>query len=260
MSEQDDIVIKIGSSEESKLVEELCKSFPEAMEENSRMVKFLAECSLRNRDYNMESANKRLGKYISWRKDTFGHLSDQSIENNDILKAQIQAGLIYTCPTKLPNGTALLFVRMRHHDPSTFDAITTLKYWHYMILCSLIKDPSLASTGFVFVNNFDGASLSNTDINLPRIISAALNKCMPIRVSSISLVNPPWVLRMVIPIFKSVLSAKLSERVNVVPTNDELPAVLDIPQELLPTELGGQVEVSSKEGHLQVVINENILV
>ncbi len=56
MSEQDDIVIKIGSSEESKLAEELCKNFPEAMEENSRMVKFLAECSLRNRDYNMDSA------------------------------------------------------------------------------------------------------------------------------------------------------------------------------------------------------------
>eukprot|EP00388_Colpodella_angusta_P046735 GDKK01070432.1.p1 GENE.GDKK01070432.1~~GDKK01070432.1.p1 ORF type:complete len:281 (-),score=17.24 GDKK01070432.1:122-964(-) len=203
---------------------------------------------------------KRLGKYLGWRKEIFGHCKDQSIEEDATLRDQIRAGLLYLCPTKLPNGAALIFIRMRHHNPTDFNSHTTMQYWHYMIMTSLIKDPLLAIHGFVFVNNFEGATLANTDIKVPTSISSALNKCMPVRVNSINFVNPPWVIRMVIPVVKTVLSAKLASRLNVILDAAELPEVLSIAQEDLPTELGGQVEVDDPVGVLQIMVAENIAV
>jgi hypothetical protein len=252
--------IAFESPEEAALVENLVANFPEACTENARMVKFMAECCLRNRGYDFASAQKRLGKYLAWRKETFGHLEDQTVENNEVLRSQIHAALMYVCPTRMPNGAALLFVRMRHHNPTQFDAHMTLQYWHYMMLTLLAKDPTLAATGFVIVNNFEGATLANTDINVPRAISSALNKSMPVRVNSINLVNPPWILRMIIPVFKSVLSAKLGERLNVVLQHEDLPAVLSIPQAVLPTELGGEVDVDAPNGYLDELIGQNLSV
>jgi len=251
--------IEIGSPEETALIEEISAKFPDELRENEKLVKFMAACSLRNRYYDTESSLKRLGKYLQWRKQTFGDYKDQTIEDNQLLREQVGAGLIYLSPTHMPNGAALVFIRMRHHNPKEFDHHATLRYWHYMILCSLIKDPSLAVHGFVFVNNSEGATMANTDIQVPRVISSALTKCMPIRVNSVNLVNPPWFFRLIIPVFKALFPAKLAERINVAQI-DELPALLSVPQEVLPTELGGQVEVDSHDGLLEKMVAENIAV
>lgn len=255
-----DPVVLIDSSEEIALIEELCSQFPNEFEENPKLVRFMAACSLRNRHYEVASSLKRLGKYLGWRKEIFGHCKDQSIENDDQLRNQIRAGLLYLCPTRLSNGAALIFIRMRHHNPSDFNSHATMQYWHYMIMTSLIKDPLLAVRGFVFVNNFEGATLANTDIKVPTSISSALNKCMPVRVNSINFVNPPWVIRLVIPVVKTILSAKLASRLNVILDASELPEVLSIAQEALPTELGGLVEVDEPDGVLQIMVAENIVV
>jgi len=253
-------VIEIGSPEEAALIEEISANFPDELQENSRLVKFMAACSLRNRYYDMESSLKRLGKYLQWRKQTFGDYKDQTIEDNKLLSEQVRAGLVYVSPTHMPSGAALVFIRMRHHDPKEFDHHATLRYWHYMIMTSLIKDPTLAVRGFVFVNNSEGASMANTDIQVPRVISSALTKCMPIRVNSVNLVNPPWVFRLIIPVFKALFPAKLAERINVTLDVNELPTMLSVPQEVLPTELGGQVEVDSHDGLLEKMVAENIAV
>lgn len=260
MSEETEVKVEFGSPEEAVLVEELISNFPSELEENPKLVRFMAACSLRNRRYNKETSLKRLSKYLGWRKEIFGHYKDQTIDDSEALKEQIRAGMLYLCPTRLPNGAALIFIRMRHHNPAEYDSHTTLQYWHYIMMSSLMKDPNLAIHGFVFVNNFEGATLANTDMQLPKAISSAVNKCMPVRVNSINFVNPPWVIRLVIPIMKTVLSAKLASRLNIVLHHDELPSILSISKEVLPTELGGHIEVDSPDGLLQQMIAENHVV
>lgn len=252
--------IAIGSPEEGRLAQELIDAFPTAVEENARMVRFMALCCLRNRGYDMASARKRLGKYLEWRKETFGNLLDQTVEDNETLRSQIHSGMVYICPDRTPEGAAIMFVRMRRHDPSTYDSLATVRCWHYMVLTALMQDPGLASNGFLIVNNFEGATTANLDISVPRAISSALNKCMPIRVVSINAVNPPWILRMVIPVVKSLLSAKLAERLNVVLDHAELPGLLSIPQEILPTELDGEVDVDADDGYLHKLAALNLAV
>lgn len=258
--EETNVVIGIGSPEEATLIEEISGKFPEELAENPRLVKFMAACSLRNRGYDVKSSMKRLGKYLRWRREIFRDYKDQTIEDNELLKGQVRAGLLNICPTRMPNGAALIFIRMRHHNPKEFDSHATLRYWHYMILSALIKDPTLAMHGFVFVNNFEGASLANTDFQVPTAISSALNKCMPVRVNSVNFVNPPWVIRMIIPMFKSIFSAKMAARLNVILDVNELPIVLSVSKEVLPAELGGHIAMDSPEGLLQKVVDENIAV
>lgn len=102
--------------------------------------------------------------------------------------------------------------------------------------------------------------MANLDIGVPRAISSALNKCMPIRMNSLNMVNPPWVIRMVVPMVKSVISAKLAQRLNVVLDAAELPGLLGIDQKDLPIELGGELDVDSPTGYLHELLEKNIVV
>jgi hypothetical protein len=252
--------ISINSPEEDSLVKTLLSAFPEAVAENERMVRFMAQCCLRNRSYDILSAQKRLEKYLGWRKEIFGNWADQTASGNEQLCTQILTGMVSVCPAKTPSGAGILFVRMRLHDPVTFDAHATVRCWHYIVMSAITQDPTLARTGFVVINNFEGATLSNLDISVPRAISSALSKCLPVRIESLSAVNPPWVLRMVIPIVKSVLSAKLGERLQVVFEHAELPELLSIPKEILPVELDGEVDVDAPDGYLHKLIEQDLAV
>lgn len=260
VSDSEKSAISMGSQEEDVLTNQLVAEFSEAVGENVRMVRFMAQCCLRNRNYDMESARKRLGNYLAWRKETFGDLSDQSVEKDENLHAQIMTGMMYICPTRLSTGSGVLFARMRIHDPTKYNAHATIKFWHYIVLSALTLYPTLASAGFTLVNNFEGASMANLDIGVPRAISSALNKCMPIRMNSLNMVNPPWVIRMVVPMVKSIISAKLAQRLNVVLDAAELPGLLGIDQKDLPIELGGELDVDSPTGYLHELLEKNIVV
>ena len=251
-------LIEMGSPEEVVLVDELCAFHAEEMRENPRLVKFVAECCLRNRHHDMPSASKRLGKYLAWRKESFGDLNDHSIQN-DLLQSQISGGYMSILSEKLPDGTTLLFVRQRCHEPSYFDAKQTLHYYHYMIMSSLMRDPSLARNGFVIVNNFAGAGLANTDISASSAIAIATSKCMPVRVVNMVAVNAPWVLNLLVPIMRSLLSTKLGMRFNTSNTAD-LPNILSVPVSHLPVELGGEVTVTPAEDVLKRLLDENLIV
>ena len=256
----ENIPIGIGSLEESNLVEELCALHPQEMLENPRLVKFMAECSLRNRFHDRDSSSKRLCKYLAWRRESFGDLSDHSVMNNPTLNDQIRAGLLFISPIRLPDGSALMFIRMRKHDPTIFSAKQSLYYWHYMIMTALVKDPALARHGFVMINNFEGAGLANVDLSVPSLISNALDKCMPIRVNSINAVNPPWVIKFVFPVVKALLSSKLGERLNIIPDAANLSETLSIPVSSLPAELGGEVEVGLPEDVLKKITDDNLII
>jgi hypothetical protein len=258
--EKDKVTIGFDSPEEISLLNELVEHFPAEREENPSLLNFMAQSCLRYRRYDMPSALKRLRKYLEWRKNQFGNLADQTVEGCSRLQEQIKASFIYISPQRLDNGSALVFIRMRHHDPKEFDHKFTVKYWHYMMMSAIRTDPRIAVNGFTVVNNFEGAAMTNVDFSLPGAISGAVNSCMPFRVYSINMVNAPWVIRMVLPVFKAALSAKMADRLNIIESATDLPTALRISPSVLPVELGGEVELHSSEGIFELISTANVVV
>mmetsp|Transcript_25776 Transcript_25776/g.43006 ORF Transcript_25776/g.43006 Transcript_25776/m.43006 type:complete len:263 (-) Transcript_25776:180-968(-) len=254
-----DTSVKSDSSADATLRDQLCAKFPDQLAENPRLVKFMVACTLRNRRNDIASSEQRLAKYFQWRTEHFGNLADQSLEGNQILLEQIRECLIFISPIRMADGAALLFARMRKHDPAKFKTVYTLQYWHYMIMSLLMLDETIAEKGFYFINNFEGAGISNTDINVIRGIIGAVSKCMPIRVNAMAMVHAPWVIQMIIPVVKSFMSGKLIERMHVIHDQNELPKITSSPQEFLPIELGGRQDVDV-EKMLADLLRHNLVV
>eukprot|EP00601_Ochromonadales_sp_CCMP2298_P014317 CAMPEP_0173224126 /NCGR_PEP_ID=MMETSP1142-20121109/4159_1 /TAXON_ID=483371 /ORGANISM="non described non described, Strain CCMP2298" /LENGTH=198 /DNA_ID=CAMNT_0014152345 /DNA_START=726 /DNA_END=1323 /DNA_ORIENTATION=- len=161
------------------------------------------------------------------------------------LQAQLKVGLMYISPLKMSDGSALLFIRLRKHQPQEYTAKQTLRMWHYVIMSTLVKHPALAAKGFTVINNMQDASMLNTDIGLMQGVSKALSKCMPIRLNLLVFANAPWVIRLAVPVIRTLFSDKISQRLHLLDDVANLSAMVGSPMELLPVELGGQVEVDS---------------
>lgn len=227
---------------------EILKHFSDAMQENPRMVKAMAKTSLSFRHGDVKLAIQSLRSYLDWRLKKFGSLNDQCLAGDTKLQEQLTSNFIYVCPQRLRNGEALVYVSMKHHDPSAYSTEDTIKCMHFLLISFIIDDPSLAEKGFVLLNNMADVEWRHLDMNFPGAIASAVGRSIPIRLTALVIVDPPLLIRFIVPIVKSVLPTRLSNRLHVVTNRDQLPEVVRVCEKAhLPVELGGEVRFSSTD-------------
>lgn len=210
----------------------------------------------RNRDF--PSAAERLQNYLDWRKKLFGDLSSQCVHANLKLKSQVETMFMRVLPERMPSGEAVIYLELRRHQPENYSAEDTVRTWHYLIISAIRRYPDLARTGFVFVGNMTGAAFANMDLGVPEAIASALNNCMPVRMAKFFIINPPFLLQMVIPVIKMMLSTKLGERVNVVTDISTLYSEHDLDPAYFPDAIGGQVSVDWTRENIGAILADNV--
>lgn len=201
-----------------------------------------------------------LGNYIDWRIRLFGDLRDQSLETDEKLRRQLGTGFIRVLPSRLPNGSAILYLELRRHNASIFSAEDTLKAWHYVILATLKNDLNVAASGFTVLGLMSDVGYSNLDVRIPEGIIGAISNCMPVRLRNMLICHPPYVARVVIPIIKMLLSSKLSQRLFVVSDEATIQTDHDICAAYLPHTLGGQIGNDELESISISILELNIVV
>lgn len=238
--------------EEEEMINILCKNYEEATQENPSLMRFLALIFLKFRNYDLSSANERLGNYLNWRRQLFHSLSDQTLESdhNLHLKPQIESLFLTILPTYTTTGEAIVYLELQKHNKELYSTEDTIKTWHYHIMCALKKDPDLASRGFYMTGNMTNISYSNLDIQIPHAIVQALSNCMPVRISQFFIINPPYIAQLIIPVVKMLLSTKLSQRMNIITDISSLQQDFQIPSVCLPEALGGTI---TRETHLETI-------
>lgn len=239
-----DISVKMDSAEELAMVERLLVLVPDAVAENPRLVRFMAQTCLRYRHHDEEKASVRFKSYIEWRRKTFGDLADHSFEH-DKLRSQILSNFFQISPVRLDNGAGLICITMKHHQPSVYSTEDTVRCVHYLIMNEIANDPLLAQKGFVFMNNMADIGLGHLDLNVPPAIIGAISHALPVRVCNMAVINPPFVVRAVIPIVKAILSSKMGQRLHVIPNGKDTSKQLLIPAEHLPEAAGGHIILNS---------------
>lgn len=218
------------------------------LQENPKMVTAMAEICLSFRHENTSMAIVSLRSYLDWRFKLFGSLEEQSLLEDKKLNNQLASKFLHLSPMRLGNGEALLYLSMRNHDPSRYSTTDTIKCLHFFIISAMILNPSLAESGFVIVNDMVGVEMKHMDMNFPSAIAATVGKSIPIRLVALAIIAPPMLIRCTIPVFKSVLPAKLVSRMHVVTDLNTLPDLISATAQVcLPVQLGGMVEFSTDE-------------
>jgi hypothetical protein len=245
---------------EEHLIEQLCDAHPAALDENPDLLRFLAMIFLKFRKNDLTSASERLERYLQWRRQILGDLSDQNIQNNEHLKRQVESLFLTILPNALPGGEAILYLELRRHDTSLFTAEDTVKTWHYLVMCALRKDPSLATRGFYITGNLTNVSYYNLDIKIPHAIAHAVSDCMPVRVCQFFLINPPYVAQLILPVIRMLLSSKLSQRLNIVTDYSHLQEHYQIPSDGLPDVIGGTITEQMFQNIVTIIVAENLAI
>lgn len=239
--------------------EELYQIYSDAYNENPSLLEFLSLIFLKYSKNNLQNASQRLGKYLEWRRNVFGNLNDQTLENNSLLQQQLQSSFLMILPFSI-NNKRILYVELKKHNTSLYSTNDTLKTWHYVIMSELKKNPLLAYHGFYVTGNLTNISYSNLDINIPHAIIHAVSGCMPIRINQFFIINPPYIAQFFLPIIKMLLSTKLSQRLNIIHDYSHLTEHYDIPPTYLPEAIGGTISENILTEIFQTILTENICV
>jgi len=245
--EQAPPAIACCSAEEAALAEALDTKLTEggvmerwqAFKAASKNYKELPLMCLRGRKYDLEKAAALLPALM-------GMIEDLGLETEaGRLAEDLQTHKALAAGTKDELGRALIWVRLRFHDPKASKARDMARLVATVMLHTL-SDPNVQRLGIVVVNDMNGLKLKNLDPAAGKMIFSTVLSNLPIRVGRIVILNPPWLVGYIIlPIAMSLMSAKLRSRIMVVNGTSTEPLFKVMPKSMLPTDLGGEAHVDA---------------
>jgi hypothetical protein len=130
-------------------------------------------------------------------------------------------------------------MRMRFQDPKVCGARDFARMVATVILNAL-KDADIARCGVVMLNEMTGVGLRNLDPSIPKYLFGTVFPRLPVRVGRMVLFNPPFLVgRILLPVIKAFMSAKLRQRLVLINSDDTSQLSGYILPASLPQELGG---------------------
>jgi len=188
--------VKVGSPEEAELHNRLRAALPAAaVAENPDLVDAVSMCCLRYRRYDLSTAEERMGRYLQWRRATFGDLKPHRLADDDRLVARLETRFFMVLPDLLPTGDRVALLQLQHLHPKQFTPQESLKAWHYVIMASLRESPALQDSGVVLVVSLDQATVGTVDLALCKGLAKSLSKSIPLRLNWILMVRPSAMFR-----------------------------------------------------------------
>lgn len=252
-------MVGLTTEEETTLRDSLvAEHFSDLHSTNAEIVDRISLIFLRFRNHDIASTVERLKSYFAWRLEMYGGLRNMSLDESPKIQSQLQSGFVRVSAGG-EDGRAYIFLQLRKHDPSKYDAQDTLRCVHYVLMRTLHRHPEVAREGFSVIGDMTSITMSNLDLAVPEAIASAMQSTFPTRMRSFVIVRPPFIVRFIIPVVKLILSSKLGNRLNVVTDTSELVEKYHVPVELLPESLGGTVPddcVSFSE----MMVSENTVV
>ena len=197
--------IAAGSAEEAavlaemeKLVQAAGNAEAIAADEGTKLL------CLRGRKYEPARAAELLPKLLELKSEfgIGGPAGEQLIED-------LHSHKILASGAKDADGRAIIWVRLRHHDPKKSKAPDMARLVTTNMLHAL-KDPDVQRLGVTIINDMSGLKLKNLDPSAAKAIMMRVFPCLPIRVGRICIFNPPWFIgHVILPVFLTFMSKKV---------------------------------------------------
>ena len=234
--DQEEPTIAVGSSEEKEALKQMqalladdLKALPEATQ---------LMC-LRGRKYDPARGAETLQKLQALK------LSLKWDDPTPQLAKDLASGKIVSTGSHDEKGRAVVWLRLRYHNPKESQpedmgrAIAT-------VMLKACENVDTQRNGIVLINDVTGIGLKNISPPAAKFVFGTVLPSLPIRVSRICLVRPPWfVTKVLFPIVSNFMSKKLKARILLCPEPEMLLEVL--PKDRIPTELDGTFPFSMEE-------------
>jgi len=162
----------------------------------------------------------------------------------------LNIGFLCLVPKSDDAGHPILFA-----DPSKFPAnrdhpSIVRAFWYHVHAALESEDGQ--KKGLVVVIYAENSSFSQFDTRLLQVNVQSIKNCLPVRMSAFHICHPPTYIRIVIPFIKILMGEKLRKRIKIHTGKqkkviEKLEGKYGIPQQNLPTEIGGGVILNQEE-------------
>jgi hypothetical protein len=215
LAEQDTAIrVPLGSPQEKELLDEMRGHLAGTGLEDPQADQFWLLACLRARKFDAERGATLFKRYMAWRVefqvDELGHPSHPRMQEFFRLKVTRFTGGRDKVGRLIIQGTA------RNQRPDIFQPDDVLRGMHAILEAALRAHPDAQARGISMVYDVGGAGLSNMDPKLSKKLAPAFSANLPIRIGRMNLVNPPWFIKILFPIFRSFMSKKLQSRMRIV--------------------------------------------
>lgn len=149
---------------------------------------------------------------------------------------EMATGKLAILSTKAKDGTAILVINAKNHQPGTFSDADTLKLSYFMAEL-MTRDTETQKNGITILCNMEGLNWEQSDYGFYRDVVQMFQNNFPCRVKNVIVFSPPWWIQFLVGLINPFLKPKMRERIHMEVEREALLAWID--KESLPEELGG---------------------
>lgn len=186
----------------------------------------------------VERAMLLVKNYVDWRVRVGADKATP--ENTPSLYEQLKSGFMVSAGTRDVTGRAVVFLRLRLHNPDKYSALHTVQLAAFVLEWTMRTYPYALTHGVVFFQDMQKVKLRNFDFRVPGEMRNAFAQTLPVRVASMNVVNPPAFMRIIFAVVSPLMSQKLKTRTRLVATANERAKHIDADQMLQDYGLGAE--------------------
>ncbi|XP_074097677.1 clavesin-2-like [Cotesia typhae] len=162
------------------------------------------------------------------------------------------SGVITPLPSRTDDGCRLVLIEGGSKWKPKEVTLDQIFRGVMLLLDAAIVEPATQVSGVHVILDMAGLSLTHVTYFTPSFASAVLEwvqKCLPVRLKGVHIVNQPFIFNMVFAVFKPFLMEKLRKRIHFHGT-DKASLTKIIDRKALPTRYGGDLELPAEPiGH-----------
>lgn len=242
-----------SAAEEAVLVRQLQLAAADdgAGEVVAHMHAFWLHACVRARKGDVSRALLMARNYCAWRTDVC--YIERAVGHNvsAAVRRALCAGLFTVAGNHARDGRPVLTVRFKFFDPRVLSALDVARTFGLLVEYMLREYPLAQTHGLAIVEDADGFSLGNMDLRLVRFLSNAFSKVLPVRITSLNIVNPSWLAKTMFQLMSGFISRKLQARIRVFDKGavDRFAQFFEPHQTPTFLQLGGTLEWTEAQQH-----------
>jgi len=235
--EQTPPTVAAGSPEEAALLAQLeaqlaavasdgaaVQSAPVAISHDVKLM------SLRGRKYDVERAAAiapQLQALVDGLESALKSGDAEVVQRNrEQLVADLRAQKIINTGAKDAHGRAVIWLRLRFHDPKTCGADDLARLNAYVLL-HMLRDAGVQRRGIVVIHDCTDVGWTNLEFGAFKAIVTTVLPRLPIRIAGVGVLRAPFFLsNVVLPLILRLVTVKLRKRIVVAKEVDQLDAIL----------------------------------
>jgi len=161
-------------------------------------------------------------------------------------------GVMTLLPLSDPVGRSIVYWDPSHLDSTKYPVESMIRAFWY-VLHAALEPTSAQQHGIVVIVDPHRCAFSQVaDSSLSKLVGGAMSGVLPLRLSGIHIVHPPFFVNMILPVIKAFMPARMQQRIKFhsgTPTEvvEKLNSEYGLPLNSIPYLMGGSLELDHKE-------------